>query len=39
MLPQPIGALRPREGTALAWLAALDQIGAELERGGEGNAV
>jgi transcriptional regulator with XRE-family HTH domain len=26
------GRVRPREGTALAWLAALDQIRAELER-------
>jgi transcriptional regulator with XRE-family HTH domain len=29
------GRVRPREGTALAWLAALDRISAELERGRE----
>jgi transcriptional regulator with XRE-family HTH domain len=26
------GRVRPREGTALAWLAALDRISAELDR-------
>jgi transcriptional regulator with XRE-family HTH domain len=29
------GRVRPREGTALAWLAALDRIRAELERDGQ----
>jgi hypothetical protein len=28
------GRVRPREDTALAWLAALDQIRAELEQDG-----
>jgi len=28
------GQVRPREGTALAWLAVLDQLWAELERDG-----
>jgi transcriptional regulator with XRE-family HTH domain len=30
------GQVRPREGTALAWLGVLDQLRAELERDGGG---